>query len=460
MEIKHLKAPTLFSLFLKYLIAFCVSNLMVAAIFISLFLYALNSGFILPANYAQMQLTQSKEALESSQPFDEDLIPFTCTYALFDKDGRLLEGNMEKTDIEKAQTILSGNGQTAYKYFFFAEREDGYCFVQYDMLTHFASPRLHRIIGKPELLFIILFIACFILLTILTAMKFGKKLKTQLAPLIAATNAIKEQELTFQITPTKVKEFNAVLDSIEDMKVALKESLEHQWEEEQNRRTQMAALTHDIKTPLTLVKGNAELLMESELQKEPLELAKTIHHSSEKIEQYLALLMDTAIIDNLSAFTGEVFSIDDLITEISVQAKALCQPKQLDFTLLCKKTPDTFYGDKTLIFRGVMNILDNAAEHSPLQGKISFCVRRISHGLELIVTDEGKGFSAASLKQAANQFYTEQQERSGKHYGIGLYLAKSVAEKHGGMLTLSNHAEGGAVVTLTLCEMLKEGGLL
>lgn len=267
---------------------------------------------------------------------------------------------------------------------------------------------------------------------------------------MAATQAIKEQELTFQAAPTQVKEFNAVLDSIEDMKLALKASLAQQWEEEQQRRTQMAALTHDIKTPLTLVKGNAELLLEANLCEEPLEYATVIHQSAEKIEQYLALLMETATMENLSSFEGAEFSLEALVAEISAQARALCLARQLCFTRRCEALPQNFYGDKALLFRGIMNILDNAAQYSPPQGEVSLCVSYSGEGLRFVVSDCGKGFSAAALRQATKQFYTERQERDGQHYGMGLFLAKSVAQKHGGTLLIANKPEGGAVVSLTI----------
>lgn len=450
MGMKQTKAPSLFLFFLKYLIAFCTACLFVAAISLFGYFFSISSGFILPANYAERQLQQAMEQIESSDPFDADLIPFTCTYALLDKNGNRIDGNMKPSSIEEGKAILSGKKNTGFDYYFLAERKDGYCLISYDVASHFASPTLHQIVPNPELLLIVLLIGGFILLTIVTAMLCGNKLKVQLAPLVAATNAIKEQELTFKVTPTKVKEFNAVLDSIEDMRVALKTSLERQWEEEQQRRTQMAALTHDIKTPLTIVKGNAELLLESELTGEPLELASTIHNSAENMEQYLALLMDTAIVDTPSTFTGEEFSLDLLIAELSTQTKALCLTKQLCFMLHRQDLPQTFYGDKTLIFRGLINILDNAAEYSPLGGEISLTVRYGDKTLDFIIEDQGKGFSAASLKQATKQFYTQQQERSGKHYGMGLFLAKSVAEQHGGTLTIANKSERGAIVTFTI----------
>lgn len=451
MEIVQKNSNSLFVFFVRYLITFCVCNLLVVAVLVFVYLCGLQSGIIMPANYAEKALQEAKPQLESSDPFDVDSIPFTCTYALFDHNATFVEGTMQESHVAEAARILTGGAQTVLDLYFLAERSDGYCLIRYDITPHFASPTLHRLIPNPELLLLIAFLLSFILLTIVTAMKFGKKLKIQLEPLFMATNAIKKQDLMFEIIPTKVKEFNKVLTSIDDMRIALKTSLEQQWNEEQNRRTQMAALTHDIKTPLTLVKGNAELLLEAKLGKEPDELATTIRHSSEKIEQYVELLMDTAIVDKPSALCKEVFLLEDFILEITAQAQALCASKNISFQWDCEKLPLTFCGDRTLLFRGIMNILDNAVNYSPINGEIILSIKQSEKMLKFIVTDNGKGFSAASLKQATLQFYTEQQERSGVHYGMGLFLAKSVADKHSGQLILSNNTSGrGAIVTLTV----------
>ena len=113
---------------------------------------------------------------------------------------------------------------------------------------------------------------------------------------------------------------------------------------------------------------------------------------------------------------------------------------------------DTFYGDIQNIQRAVLNILNNAVEHAPEKSNVSLCVLETDCGqLSFVVTDCGAGFGAAALKNAATEFYTEQAERSRKHYGLGLYIAKKVAEEHHGTLTVENKENGqGAIVSLVL----------
>lgn len=66
-------------------------------------------------------------------------------------------------------------------------------------------------------------------------------------------------------------------------------------------------------------------------------------------------------------------------------------------------------------------------------------------GCRLIVTDDGKGFDGEDLKMAGTPYYRgENKEPDKKHYGMGLYICHVLCEKHGGFLTISNQAEGGA----------------
>lgn len=92
-----------------------------------------------------------------------------------------------------------------------------------------------------------------------------RKIATKLQPLIEASNKIRMKNLDFTIGFCGIREFDEVLESFEKMKNALGDSLKENWRVEENRKTQISALLHDIKTPVTFIKGNAELLNESNL---------------------------------------------------------------------------------------------------------------------------------------------------------------------------------------------------
>ena len=97
-------------------------------------------------------------------------------------------------------------------------------------------------------------------------------------------------------------------------------------------------------------------------------------------------------------------------------------------------------------------MLSNAVEHTPQGGEITFEVEEHGNELSFLITDTGKGFSDESLKHATEEFYMGDDSRNSKsHYGIGLYVAGSIAKKHNGKFILENSAVvGGAKVTIQI----------
>ena len=98
-----------------------------------------------------------------------------------------------------------------------------------------------------------------------------------------------------------------------------------------------------------------------------------------------------------------------------------------------------------------MNIIKNAAEHTPAGGRIDVAVHEQDDKLVFIIEDTGSGFTREALKYGTEQFFMDDTSRtSGNHYGIGLFSAKIVARKHGGDIKLSNsEVTGGARVEIS-----------
>lgn len=456
MAIKKQKAIRLYWLFLKYLTVFCISTILLLVTLYAILLLGINSGAILPANYAEQAVRQIGEHIADMEEFDEAAIPFPCKYVLFDEYFHVLTSNMNLYEIEKAQDVMMNSTVYINEWYTMIHRKDSVCVISYDMYPHFSSPVLHKLLPNPQWCGIILFLVGFFAIAIVIALAFGRKLRQELEPIMEATASIKRQELHFDVHATRIQEFNTVLDSIQEMSTALEASLKQQWSLEQNRKMQISAITHDIKTPLTIIRGNTELLQESELCLEDKELLEYIQTSSDKIEKYLGLLIEATKAENGAVVKAELFSVGACIQELEVLAKSQCKAKNLVLMMHKETLPESFYGDKELIFRAVSNILENAIEYTPEHGEVEFIIAGTDEQLTFTVADNGAGFSEDSLRMATQEFYTERKERSGKHYGLGLFIAKTVAKRHNGELLLTNKADGlGAVVTLMIKSTIK-----
>ena len=142
---------------------------------------------------------------------------------------------------------------------------------------------------------------------------------------IDAIRQIKDQNLEYETSCSGIKEFDDCLSAIDDMRDALRESLEKQWKTEQEKKQQMSALAHDIKTPLTIVRGNAELLSETELTTEQKKNITYVLNGTTQIQSYVKQLIDVTKSWNCSDVTYTTVRLEDFFADIKEQALGLVE---------------------------------------------------------------------------------------------------------------------------------------
>ncbi len=249
------------------------------------------------------------------------------------------------------------------------------------------------------------------------------------------------------------------------MKESLKASLEQQWKVEHMQKEQIAALAHDLKTPLTVIQGNVDLISETELDEEQRLYAEYISSSSEQMQLYIRTLIDISRaasgyqlhmedIDVLSYVEQLRGQIDALayVEQLREQITALCQTKKIGLQMELEHLPDVLSVDKLLLERAIMNVINNALDYSTQDSSIHISIIGGKQHLKITITDAGPGFSQEDLLHAEEQFYMADHSRSSNlHFGMGLFITKSIVQQHGGQLDLSNSEKtGGAQVTISI----------
>lgn len=448
---KQLVIPFSF-FYLKYFAFLFVETLAVLGAVLFIFELSIVNGFVYPAYYAQSQARDAAEELAEAVQVEEALIPSLCSYVVFDRDGAVKSGNIKEQSIAYAwravqeQTPKSGN-----YYYEVIPREGEYCVLQYEILPQYRSPFLRRCLPNPQTLLLLSALCAFLLIILLTAFRFGRTMKRKLAPLISVTEEIQKQELDFCVSQSDIREINAVLGAMDDMRKALKASLESQWRQEQTKKEQILALAHDLKTPLTLVRGNAELLRDTPLDEEQRECLEVVEKGAGRMQRYVQTLIEVTR-DSYRLRLQRV-ALASFAQEALVQLQMLCAGKglltQSDFSW---EMPYVQL-DRELFLRALINVFSNAVEYTDAGGTIFFEVLQHENELCFTVTDTGCGFSDEALKRATEQFFTGDQSRSlQEHVGIGLYMAECVVKQHGGRLGLENSDRtGGARVCISLC---------
>lgn len=440
MEMRRKKEVTLFWMFLKRVLFMAAAIAAVALLLLLLLNRGMSTGFILPANYAEKYLHEYADTIEDSEPFDESLLPPGCQYGLFDVEGRYRNGSLNKKWKATVSGVLKGTKEKPAELHLF-ERKDGYCAVKYDVAAHFADAEWNRLIPNAEAGMIFLFLAALLLIVLWNSIRFGKQLKKEMHPLLEEIGQIQKRELGFEWKRSKIKEFNEVTDALEDMGAALTESLKTEWETEQRRKENITAIAHDLKTPLTVMKGNAELIREETDIEEIYAQIEIVIQNADKIQNYIGLLIEEA---NGRKGNGEKgIEPDALVQDIEQQSRNLCESKHMPVTV-CKpetavlKEGGLVRADAWLLQRAVMNLVMNAVEYTDKEKgiRLSFFYEKPVFRVE--VEDFGKGFSKAALRHAKEQLFTERQERGGGHYGMGLYFAENTAKQYGGNIQIRN----------------------
>ncbi|WP_195268666.1 HAMP domain-containing sensor histidine kinase [Eubacterium sp. 1001713B170207_170306_E7] len=422
----------------------------------------ITSDQFVPANSVENAIREQKEAIQATEPFDPSLVPDGSRYALISHEGQVLDTDMDQKTLAEAQEYArQGVNIFGDRFYYRIARADGDCILQYYIKASYKDEALNQRLPSPETMMnavIITGAALYILLIFLGTRAFSKRLKGELAPLMEATNAIRNQDLEYKAGPSGIWEFNQVLDSMDDMRLALKQSLEQQWREEQEKQEQISALAHDIKTPLTIIKGNSELLAEEDLNGDQAESVRYIHDNAEVIEEYTRLLMEVSQDKAAWSLNAEAIPTAAFLERIKKQAVGYTARRQIRLCVDTECLPGHFTGDRRLLIRAVMNIIANGADYTPEGGRIELKAAGDSGMLVLTVTDGGPGFSADALRNAARKFYMGDKSRScEKHYGMGLYIADSIISQHRGSLCLENDpvtGHGRVVIKLPIEEFL------
>ena len=307
---------------------------------------------------------------------------------------------------------------------------------------------------NANLLMIGSMIVSILLIFITLTFYYASKLSRELRPILKATEKIAEQDLDFQTSKSKITEFNQVLNGLDHMRVALRDSLMENWKAEKDKQNQISALTHDLNTPLTVARGNAELLAMTTLDEEQTDLLEHFQKGIAQVDSYVQELSELNKTSLKKTLKLEDISVREFVEDIYDQTLSLAQTKQINVVFDKKEIEKEIIGhwDRPLLNRAIMNIVSNAVEHTPSGSQLTLFTKIASDEFKFICLDSGPGFSLESLEKATQLFYQEDKSRQSRnHSGLGLTIANDIVRLHHGSLSLSNdHTTCGAKVTIIL----------
>lgn len=444
------------TLLLSYVVSLTVLSAISSLLILSLFSLSYRFGVVIPANQVESDLSALRSDIETSKVFNPNVLPDGTRYVFLTRDFKLKKSNMPVNLQE--ESLLNYQFKNAhggiYGYFQSFERSDGVVIVNYQLSPRYRNAWMNRHFPNADLMMIGSMMVSVLLIFVVLTLFYANKLRQQLRPILRATEKIAEQDLDFQTSRSTIKEFNQVLSGLDHMRVALRESLMENWKAEQDKQNQISALTHDLKTPLTVARGNAELLAMTPLDEEQTDLLEHFQKGIAQVDAYVQELSELNKTSFKKSLTlGEV-SVKDFVEDIYDQSLSLAQTKQINVAFDKKDIKKEIIGnwDRSLLNRAFMNIVANAVEHMPSGSQLLLTARVEEDEFKFICLDSGPGFSLESLEKATQLFYQEDKSRQSRnHSGLGLTIANDIVRLHHGSLSLENDdTTGSAKVTIIL----------
>lgn len=314
--------------------------------------------------------------------------------------------------------------------------------------------RMQDNLGMSLILFmlLILLIATLPLVYILS-----KDIIKPLKVLESGVRKISEGDLDFKLEAHTGNEIGKIIHAFDKMRSELKKSIEKQLQYEENRKELISSISHDLKTPITSIKGYVQGIMDG------------VADDEEKLNKYLTVIQNKSqdmdrLIDELFMFSKLDLDrlsfnlntvdlkryMDDCIEELVLEYKQ--QGIHIDFQYEVNESV-LVQIDQQMIKRVIMNIVQNAVKFmNKTEKNLMIHVTEENKALKLCIIDNGTGISPEKLPYIFDKFYRGDEARNSLQggSGLGLAIAKQIIEKHGGDIYAQSKLGKGTTICFTL----------
>lgn len=282
-------------------------------------------------------------------------------------------------------------------------------------------------------------------LILCSALFFRRKLKKPIGILASGSERIAHSDLDFSVRYDSRDEMGRLCDSFETMRAALVRNNRQLWRSVEERKRLNAAFSHDLRTPLTVLRGHADMLRDgvtddSASREEIVGELDAMKGSIARLERYVDAMTRLQRLEDVQVRREDV-PFDELAASLRDTAQILCAGKALAFEAAPGGTARV---DREIVQQVFENLMANAVRFARSTLRVRLALE--PDALTLTVRDDGAGFSPVDLEKATEPFYRDKRAADSEgHLGLGLNICKLLCQSHGGDLHLTN--DGGGVVT-------------
>ncbi len=348
---------------------------------------------------------------------------------------------------------LGGDAQSLVKQVDF-EYPDG------DKGSAFIVSDVRKMIPELEELMVDI-VVCIVFILILTACALTywvyRSVMQPLQKMQLAAKNIKEGNLDFEIRPMADDEMGRLAQDLEDMRVRLRDNVEEKLRYDKESKELISNISHDLKTPVTAIKGYAEGIMDgvADTPEKMQKYVRTIYNKADEMNTLINELTFYSKIDtNRIPYNFNTLSVNDYFEDCAEDLSLELEAKNVEFGYFNYVEKDVkVIADAEQIKRVIHNIVNNSLKYMDKpKPKINLRVKDVGDFVQIELEDNGKGIAAKDLPNIFDRFYrTDASRNSSKGgSGIGLSIVKKIIEEHGGKIWATSREETGTTMYFVL----------
>lgn len=204
-----------------------------------------------------------------------------------------------------------------------------------------------------------------------------------------------------------------------------------------NQKIFVANISHDLKTPITIIRANADLIENEVKNKKSI---KYIQQETEKLNHLVNEMLTLTRIDNtISKENFKSFNFGDSLFDVVLPFESIAYEKGIRFNINIDEVTD-YFGDESNIQKLAEILIDNAMSYTAKGGIVDVDAYENSKAVTLSVTNTGEPISDEKKVEIFDRFYRESKSResTGNHYGLGLSIANTIVKKHNGKISIES----------------------
>ena len=299
---------------------------------------------------------------------------------------------------------------------------------------------------------LVLFIPAWVIfcLAITGIIFYNRELKKPIDILLDASRKIADNQLDFRVEYQKQNELGMLCTAFEDMRSALYENNREMWRSLEERKRLNSAFSHDLRTPLTVLRGYVDFLEKyipdgKVTEEKLLSVISMMNGQVLRLEHYTQKMNVVQKLEDIAPNVRHV-SEEEFFANLCETGQMICGDK---FRLNGTPAGGNLSVDIDMVMQVYENLISNALRYAKSSVAVSCDISE--NILTISVLDDGKGFTEEALKNAAQPFFRDEKEPDKTHFGLGLYICRILCEKCGGTLTFRNHENGGRVTATFFC---------